>query len=100
MPLLKGIPISPGYSEATAVVYDYEVHRRLDVPRRDVAPSEIHPEYRRPDEAVEQSSRELERAEAFARSGPGRGDPSALFSAHSMLVREVAEKVQQHVGRE
>jgi phosphoenolpyruvate-protein phosphotransferase (PTS system enzyme I) len=100
MPLLKGIPISPGYAEATAVVYDYEVHRRLDVPRRDVPPSEIHREYRRLDEAVEQSSRELERAEAFARSGSGPGDPAAIFSAHSMLVREVAEKVQEYVGQE
>lgn len=100
MPLLKGIPISPGYAEATAVVYDYEVHRRLDVPRRDVSPSEIHREYRRLDEAVEQASRELERAEAFARSGSGPGDPAAIFAAHSMLVREVAEKVQEHVCQE
>jgi phosphoenolpyruvate-protein kinase (PTS system EI component) len=76
MPLLKGIPVSPGYAEATVVVYDYEVHRRLDVPRRDVSPSELHREYRRLDEAVEQSSRELERAEAFARSGSAPGDPS------------------------
>lgn len=100
MPLLKGLPISPGYAEATAVVYDYEVHRRLDVPSRDVSPSEIHREYRRLDEAVEQSSRELERAEAFARSGSGSGDPSAIFAAHSMLVREVAEKVQEHICQE
>jgi phosphoenolpyruvate-protein phosphotransferase len=100
MPLLKGIPVSPGYAEVTAVVYDYEVHRRLDGPRRDVSSSEIHHEYRRLDEAVEQSSEELERAEAFARSGPGPGDPAAIFSAHSMLVREVAEKVQEHVRKE
>lgn len=100
MPLLKGIPVSPGYAEATAVVYDYEVHRRLDVPRRDVSPSEIHHEYRRLDEAVEQSRQELERAEAFARSGPGPGDSAAIFSAHSLLVREVAEKVQEHVRQE
>jgi phosphoenolpyruvate-protein kinase (PTS system EI component) len=65
MPLLKGIPVSPGYAEVTAVVYDYEVHRRLDGPRRDVSSSEIHHEYRRLDEAVEQSSKELERAEAL-----------------------------------
>jgi len=100
MPLLKGIPVSPGYAEATAVVYDYEVHRRLYVPRRDVSSSEIHREYRRLEEAVEQSSQELERAEAFARSGSGPGDPAAIFSAHSMLVREVAEKVQEHVRQE
>jgi len=100
MPLLKGIPVSPGYAEAIAVVYDYEVHRRLDVPRRDVSPSEIHREYRRLDEAVEQSRQELERAEAFARSGSGPGDPAGIFSAHSILVREVAEKVQEHVRQE
>src|SRR5207244_1776464 len=88
MPLLKGIPVSPGYAEATAVVYDCEVHRRLYVPRRDVSSSEIHREYRRLEEAVDQSSQELEPAEAFARSGSGPGDPAAIFSAHSMLVRE------------
>lgn len=97
MLLLKGIPVSPGYADATAIVYDYEVHRRIEVPRRDVSPAEIHHEYRRLDEAVEQSSRELERAGTFARSGPGPGDPSAIFSAHSLLVREVAEKVQEHL---
>ena len=100
MRLLKGIPVSPGYAEATAVVYDYEVYRRLDVPRRDVSPSEIHREYRRLEEAVEKSSQELEGGEAYVRSGSGLGDPAAILSAHSMLVREVAEKVKEHVRQE
>lgn len=100
MPLLKGIPISPGYVEATAVIYDYEVYRRLDVPRRDVSPSEIPGEYRRLAEAVEKSSQELEQGEAFVRSGSGPGDSAAILSVHSTLVREVAEKVKEHVGQE
>ena len=100
MPLLKGIPVSPGYAEATAVVYDYEVYRRLDVPHRDVAASEIHREYRRLDEAVEKSSQELEGGEAFVRSESGLGGPAAILSAHSMLVREVAEKVKEYVRQE
>src|SRR5947209_19300149 len=100
MPLLKGISVSPGYAEATAVVYDYEVRRKLDIPGLDVSPSEIDLEYRRLDEAVEQSSRELKRAEAFARSTSGPGDPSAIFSSHSKLVHDLAAKVHEHLGQE
>jgi phosphoenolpyruvate-protein phosphotransferase len=100
MSLLKGIPVSPGYAEAIAVVYDFEVQRRFEVPRHDVPPSEIHHEYRRLDEAVAQSSRDLERAEEFARTEPGSGDAAAILSAHALLVREVAEKVQTHVRQE
>ena len=30
---LEGIPISPGYASGIAVVYDYEIERRLELPQ-------------------------------------------------------------------
>ncbi|MBV8610514.1 MAG: hypothetical protein JO034_24055, partial [Singulisphaera sp.] len=67
MPPLEGIPVSPGYAEGTAIVYAYEIERRLEVSRRSVSHSEIGTEYGRLDDAVEQSNRELNRAEQSAR---------------------------------
>jgi phosphotransferase system enzyme I (PtsI) len=43
MPTLEGIPISPGYAEATAIVYTYEIERRLVALRRSIERSELFP---------------------------------------------------------
>ena len=100
MPPLEGIPVSPGYAEGTAIVYAYEIERRLEVSRRSVSRSEIGTEYGRLDDAVEQSNRELNRAEQSARSDPSRADSADLLAAHSLLVDDVAAKVKQRMGRE
>ena len=100
MPPLEGIPVSPGYAEGTAIVYAYEIERRLEVSRRSVSRSEIGTEYGRLDDAVEQSNRELNRAEQSARSDPSRADSADLLAAHSRLVDDVAAKVKQRMGRE
>ena len=100
MPPLEGIPVSPGYAEGTAIVYAYEIERRLEVSRRSVSHSEIGTEYGRLDDAVEQSNRELNRAEQSARSDPSRADSADLLAAHSRLVDDVAAKVKQRMGRE
>jgi hypothetical protein len=34
MLLLEGIPVSPDYGSGIAIVYDYEVERRLEMPHR------------------------------------------------------------------
>ena len=34
MSQLEGIPISPGYANGIAVVYDYEIKCRLELPHR------------------------------------------------------------------
>ena len=47
MSFLKGKPVSPGYVEGTAVVYDYEVHPRLEIPRYTIPPAEIDDQHKR-----------------------------------------------------
>jgi len=59
MRVLKGIPISPGYAEGLAVVYDYEAQRRFVVAPYAVSHAEVHQEHRRLDAAAEQSGHEL-----------------------------------------
>lgn len=98
MRVLKGIPISPGYAEGLAVVYDYEAQRRFVAPPYAVSHAEVHQEHRRLDAAAEQSGHELERAEEAARSELGLVEAAAILSAHSQLLRELAEKVHLHVG--
>ena len=100
MPTLEGIPVSPGYAAGTAIVYAYEIERRLKVPHHSVTRSEIGTECARLDDAVEQSNRELKRAEQSARSEPGRADSADLLAAHSLLVDDVAAKVKQRMGRD
>ena len=100
MPTLEGIPVSPGYAAGTAIVYAYEIERRLKVPHHSVTRSEIGTECARLDDAVEQSNRELKRAEQSARSEPGRADSADLLTAHSLLVDDVAAKVKQRMGRD
>ena len=100
MPTLEGIPVSPGYAAGTAIVYAYEIECRLKVPHHSVTRSEIGTECARLDDAVEQSNRELKRAEQSARSEPGRADSADLLTAHSLLVDDVAAKVKQRMGRD
>ena len=100
MPPLEGIPVSPGYAAGTAIVYSYEIERRLKVPHHSVTRSEIRTEYGRLNDAVEQSNRELKGAEQSARSEPGRAGSADLLAAHSRLVDDLAVKVKQRVDRE
>ena len=100
MPPLEGIPVSPGYAAGTAIVYAYEIERRLKVPHHSVTRSEIRTEYGRLNDAVEQSNRELKGAEQSARSEPGLAGSADLLAAHSQLVDDLAVKVKQRVDRE
>jgi phosphotransferase system enzyme I (PtsI) len=100
MPPLEGIPVSPGYAAGTAIVYAYEIERRLKVPHHSVTRSEIRTEHGRLNDAVEQSNRELKGAEQSARSEPGQAGSADLLAAHSLLVDDLAVKVKQRVDRE
>ena len=95
MSFLKGKPVSPGYVEGTAVVYDYEVHPRLEIPRYTVPPAEIDDQHKRLEEAVERSRTELEQAgEATPRAA------SEISQLHARLVQEIAPRVREYVSRE
>ena len=95
MSVLKGKPVSPGYVEGTAVVYDYEVHCRLEVPRYAIPPAEIGDQHKRLEEAVERSRTELAQA--------GEATPHAaseISQLHARLIQEIASRVREYVSRE
>ena len=100
MLLLEGIPISPGYASGIAVVYDYEIERRLELPHRAISHSEVESECKRLDDALEQSSQDLKLVEQTALSEPRLVESAALLSAHSAMANEIAALVKQHIGRE
>ena len=100
MPVLKGVPLSPGYAEGIAVVYDYEVQRRVEIPLRSVSPSETPGEHRRLQQAADESRQELIRAEDSSRAESRSSDAAGLLAAQSMLVGDIAEKVHEYVRRE
>lgn len=100
MPVMKGIPLSPGYAEGVAVVYDYEVQRRVEIPPRSVSPSETPDEHYRLQKAANESREELSRAEDSSRAELRSNDAAGLLAAQSMLVGDIAEKVHEYVHRE
>ena len=100
MLLLEGIPISPGYVSGIAVVYDYEIERRLELPHRAITHSEVETECKRLDDALETSSQDLKRVEQTALNDPKLVDAAALLSVHSAMANEISALVKQHIGRE
>lgn len=97
---LEGIPISPGYASGTAVVYDYEVGRKLEVSRSKLSSSEVESEWVRLDDALERSSKDLRLLEQNTSRRTDLGKSVALLSAHSAMTREIAVLVKQYIGRE
>jgi phosphotransferase system enzyme I (PtsI) len=95
MSVLKGKPVSPGYIEGTAIVYDYEVHPRLEIPRYTIPPAEIGDQHKRLDETVERSRNELQQA---GEAGPRAA--SEISQLHARLVLEIAPRVREYVSRE
>lgn len=97
MTLLEGLPISPGYSDGLAIVYDVEIERKLVVPDRDILSSQVDMELERLNEAVKKSHIELQLGQESSRPQTGQYDPAALLAAHALLVDEVAEKAKKHL---
>lgn len=97
---LEGIPISPGYASGIAVVYDYEIERRLELPHRTISHCDVESECNRLDEALEQSDQNWNRVEQTAMGEPGLTESAALLSAHSVVAKEIVALVKQHIGRE
>ena len=97
---LEGIPISPGYASGIAVVYDYEIERRLELPHRAISHLEVESECTRLNDALERSSEDLKLVEQTASSEPRLAESARLLSAHSAMANDIAALVKQHVGRE
>ena len=100
MLLLEGIPISPGYVSGIAVVYNYEIERRLELPYRAIMHSEVETECKRLDDALETSSQDLKHVEQTALNDPRLVDSAALLSVHAAMANEIAALVKQHIARE
>ncbi len=100
MTRLEGMPISPGYAKGIAVVYDYEIECRLELPSRSISHLEVGSEYGRLDDALERSSHDLKSLEQSALHEPMLVDAAALLSAHSAMAKEIAEIVRQRIRRE
>ncbi len=53
MTKLEGNPVSPGFAQGAAIVYDFEVERKLTLPNRDVRNGDVRTECERIDGALE-----------------------------------------------
>lgn len=100
MKVLEGIPISPGFASGTAVVYDYQVERKLKIPDREIEHAEVMLECDRMDNALEQSKRELKTVEQTASRDSRFTDAAAFLSAHAAMASEIAESVKQQIGND
>lgn len=101
MVVLKGRTISPGYATGVAVVYDVDIERKLELPDRTITQSDVQAEFGRIDDALTDSSRELQQIEKDAESGPNQAQSSLkILSAHSAMANEIAALVKDHVGAE
>ena len=97
---LEGIPISPGYARGIAVVYDYEIERKLELPHRSISHWEVESEYTRLDDALDKSSEDLKLDDQIASSEPRLAEAARLLSAHSAMAKDIAALVKKHIGSE
>jgi phosphotransferase system enzyme I (PtsI) len=100
MSLLEGIPVSPGFAGGVAIVYDYEIERRLELPHGDISTSAIESECKRLDDALERTSQDLDLVEQAALKEPSLVEFAPLLSAHSEMAKNIASLVKKHVARE
>lgn len=100
MKILTGMPISPGYAIGEAVVYNFQVGRRIEVTPSNVTSADVESEWKRLDEALERSRQDLQLLEQTASTSPNLSKSIAVLWAHSAMTQEIAAKVKQHVRRE
>ena len=98
MKILEGSPVSPGFARGNAIVYDYEVERRLTFPDHDIRHGDVQTECDRIDDALDRSKRELKTAEQTAIGDPKFADAAALLSAHASMASEIAATVKKQIG--
>ena len=100
MTILNGIAVAPGLSSGTAIVYDFEVGRKLRVMPSEEAGCDVPREWERLDKALEQSRRDLTHVAKLAGSGSGKANSLSLLSAHAAMTAEIASLVKEHIERE
>jgi phosphoenolpyruvate-protein phosphotransferase (PTS system enzyme I) len=97
---LEGIPISPGLAYGVAVVYDFEVGRRLEMPRRDLTHTDIESESDRLDEALARSNKDLHQTKQDATQHGSRIQALELLSVHLTMTSEITGQVKQYIRRD
>jgi len=100
MPTLKGIPVSPGFADGIAVLYDYEIERRIELSHSPISESEIASEGGRLDDALELSTHELKTDEEFAHDVPRMIDTAELLAIHATIAHEIATFVKEQIARD
>ena len=100
MPLMEGIPISPGCADGIVINYGIEVERRIEIPRRSITEQEVGAECVRLDDAVTRSNRHLGELGQAVSTDQQQAESAALLTAHSMLATEVAALVRRQIGKE
>lgn len=94
---LQGIPLSPGMADGIAIIYDYEVERRLELPNRPVSDTDVENQETRLDDALAQSTQELKSAETFALNEPRLMGSAELLSVHASIAQEIAALVRKRI---
>ena len=97
MTVLKGIPAAPGLASGVAVVYDFEVGRKLSSPSNDVRRCDVEQEWERLDSALEESSRDLANVADRARAETRGVTALSLLAAHAAMTKEVASLVKKQI---
>ncbi|MHC2066150.1 phosphoenolpyruvate--protein phosphotransferase [Bremerella sp. T1] len=94
---LQGIPLSPGMADGLAIIYDYEVERRLELPNRPISDTDVENQETRLDDALAQSTQELKSAETFALNEPRLMGSAELLSVHASIAQEIAALVRKRI---
>jgi len=99
MQILKGRPISPGYAEGKAFVYNKK--QELKMPRYNIIPEQISNEHDRLHLALERSVGELKDVEKKVLSELGQAE-SQIFAAHLALLKDqkFVSKIKERIRRE
>ena len=95
--LLEGTPISPGFASGIAIIYDYDVERKLELPHRSISHTDVDAEHERLENALEQSEQDLGEVEEAAQGDPRLVDTATLGSAHATMAREIAQSAKQRI---
>ncbi|QDU58000.1 phosphoenolpyruvate--protein phosphotransferase [Aeoliella mucimassa] len=98
--ILEGVPISPGYAQGKAVVYDVELGARLETPSKSLLPEEVPQEWERLEAALEQSRMELLQLGDVIAGSPLLKQSAGILAAHASMTIEIAELVKQYVGKQ
>ena len=98
---LEGIPLSPGYARGIAVVYDYEVEPKLQLPHRASSNFGVESKSTRLRDALERSNEDLPLVETTALSDPNLAESAQRLPSEAIepAKSRVLAIVSEHGGQ-